>query len=170
MKLNLGCGSQNLAGYVNVDQPIAVSKHDQSVDLEQLPWPWDDNSIDEVAMWCSLEHLTFADQKIREVHRILKPGGVFVGAVPYVGSHDAFQALDHRSFFTEKSFDTVCGISGYDALGHGEKPLFKAIYIRLDANGDTTLKRIRNMIPCRKLIRHFLWNMYDGVSWRMVKL
>lgn len=167
-KLNLGCGSSYLPGYINVDQPIATSKHDLSVDLEVLPWPWDDNSVDEVYMQDSLEHLTFPDQKIREVHRILKSGGVFWGGVPYAHSDGAFQATDHRCFFTEKSFDTVCGLGGYDALG--SKQLFRPEYIRLTAQAITPKAKLRNLIPFRMFLRHWLRNMYDSVQWKMYKL
>ncbi len=103
-KLNLGCGSKCLSGYVNVDHPRTVTPKDVDHDLEKLPWPFDDNSADEILMQDSLEHLTFPDEKVNEVHRILKPGGVFWGGVPYAHSDGAVQCFEHRWLFTEKSF------------------------------------------------------------------
>jgi len=170
LKLNLGCGSDYREGYVNVDHPRSVPKKDVAHNLEVLPWPFADGSADEILMNGALEHLTFPDDKINEVHRILKVGGVFHGFVPYAHADGAFQALDHRWFFTEKSFDTICGISGYDALG--SKQLFRPEYIRLVACSNTPKTRMRSMIPVpvRMFLRHWLWNMFDDVEFRMVKV
>ena len=55
MKLNLGCGYDYREGYVNVDK--YSEKADQRIDLESLPWPWEDNSVEEVLLIHTLEHL-----------------------------------------------------------------------------------------------------------------
>jgi predicted SAM-dependent methyltransferase len=54
VKLNLGCGSQMLAGFCNVDK---FGDPDLTWDLETLPWPWADNSVEEVLLSHVLEHL-----------------------------------------------------------------------------------------------------------------
>ena len=54
LKLNLGCGSKILEGYVNVDK---FGNPDQKVDLEVFPWPWKDNSVKEIILSHVLEHL-----------------------------------------------------------------------------------------------------------------
>jgi ubiquinone/menaquinone biosynthesis C-methylase UbiE len=167
MKLNLGCGSKNLPGYINVDHPRTATAKDVAHDLEKLPWPFEDNSADEILMQDALEHLTFPDEKINEVHRILKPGGVFWGGVPYAHSDGAVQALEHRWFFTEKSFDYLCeGRSGY-VLG---KPLFRVQYIRLATANNTPKTKLRNLIPFRSFLRHWLRNMYDEVEFKLIKI
>ena len=56
MKLNLGCGHDHKEGYVNVDVSD-LGKPDMVVDLEVLPWPWQDSSIDEILIKHTLEHL-----------------------------------------------------------------------------------------------------------------
>lgn len=57
-------------------------------DLNQLPWPFEDHTFDEVHAYEVLEHLgTQGDWKaffdhFGEIHRILKPGGVLCASVP----------------------------------------------------------------------------------------
>jgi predicted SAM-dependent methyltransferase len=56
VNLNLGCSSYIMPGWVNVDcRPLPGV--DVVCDLEQIPWPWKDNSVDEVLMSHFLEHL-----------------------------------------------------------------------------------------------------------------
>ncbi|HVC12183.1 MAG TPA: hypothetical protein VNE59_11135 [Burkholderiales bacterium] len=56
LRLNLGCGANRMAGWVNVDREASLAP-DQVVDLERFPWPWPDDSADEVLLNHVLEHL-----------------------------------------------------------------------------------------------------------------
>ena len=47
MKLNLGCGKDYIDGWVNVDF-YDDSKCDVTHDLEEFPWPWEDDSVSEI--------------------------------------------------------------------------------------------------------------------------
>lgn len=51
-------------------------------------------SFDAVVMWHVLEHLERAHDTLHEVHRMLRPGGVFLVAVPDFGSLEARAARD----------------------------------------------------------------------------
>jgi predicted SAM-dependent methyltransferase len=55
MKLNLGCGSDYRQGYINVDRVSGVA--DVVHDLNVFPYPWSDNSVDEIVARHILEHL-----------------------------------------------------------------------------------------------------------------
>ena len=92
MKLNMGCGNNKLAGYVNVDQS-EVCGPDFVWNLESLPWPWDDDSVDAVMFNHSLEHLgedsrTFLGI-MKELYRVCKDGAEISINVPHP-RHDNF--------------------------------------------------------------------------------
>ncbi len=86
MKLNLGCGNNHLEGYVNVDKEAGAAP-DQQVDLEVFPWPFDDNSVEEIQMSHVLEHLG-RDTDVflgimKELYRICAPDAQIVITVPH---------------------------------------------------------------------------------------
>ena len=80
MKLHLGCGSKKLDGYVNVD---VVGTPDKVCDLSAFPWPFEDDSADEIFSEHFLEHVIDFEKTILEIHRILKPNGVLHFRVPH---------------------------------------------------------------------------------------
>lgn len=98
MKLNLGCGSHHLPGYCNVDK-FAAAKPDRVVDLERLPWPWEDDSAEEVVLHHVLEHLgrdtdTFLGI-VRELYRICRNGALLRITVPHPRHQDFLQDPTH---------------------------------------------------------------------------
>lgn len=99
MKLNMGCGNGVRTGWVNADGFLErpdVVKADLIND-----WPWPDNTFDEVYMSHVLEHVPFiyydhnGTQRdvifkiMEEIHRVLRPEGVFHFKVPMAGSYAA---------------------------------------------------------------------------------
>jgi hypothetical protein len=91
-KLHLGCGNKKLDGFINVDK-FHTDASDLTVDLEQLPWPWEDNSIDEIKMIHVLEHIGQSTEIylgiIKEIYRICKNDAVIEIHVPHP-RHDNF--------------------------------------------------------------------------------
>jgi SAM-dependent methyltransferase len=82
-RLNLGCGDQDIKnGYVNVD--FRDIPGTTMVDLEKFPWPWPNNTFDEILMFDILEHFSFlnTEKVISEIWRILKPDGFVDIQVP----------------------------------------------------------------------------------------
>ena len=94
MKLNLGCGHNKRQGWVNVDHSDTCAP-DMVVNLEQTPWPWPDDSVEEVLMSHVLEHLgeqTSVYLSIwRELYRVCKDGARVFIFVPHP-RHDDFLA------------------------------------------------------------------------------
>lgn len=93
-------GAEAWNGLVKVDFN-ADHKPDIVHDLTRLPYPFEDNSADEIHMYDTWEHLgqqgdfeTFFAQWT-ELWRILKPGGLFFGISPHWSSPWAWMDPGH---------------------------------------------------------------------------
>ena len=104
MKINLGCGKDIKEGWINVDA-IPLEGIDIVHNLNEFPYPFDDNSADYILMKHTLEHLDDVVGVMEECHRILKPGGKIEIIVPYYKHEGAFEDPTHKHFFTEHSMD-----------------------------------------------------------------
>lgn len=96
LKLDLGCGLTPRKGFVGVDLYTGPRK----VDLFDFPWPWADDSVDDV--WCShfIEHMPRGSWVpfVDELWRILKPGASATILHPNLKSARAFQDPTHQDF------------------------------------------------------------------------
>ena len=82
VKLNLGAGEDRREGYINVDWND-LAKPDVKHNLNQFPYPFEDNKFDEIMASHVLEHLDKPFDVMKEFHRILKPGGQLIIKVPH---------------------------------------------------------------------------------------
>lgn len=92
MKLNLGCGSVILKDFVNVDK-FDFYKPNIVHDLEVFPYPFQDNSVDEIILSHVLEHIgqipDVFNEIIKELYRICRNGSLINITVPHP-RHDDF--------------------------------------------------------------------------------
>jgi len=83
IKLNLGSGPQKLDGYTNVD---IQERHNPDIiwDLRNIPYPWNDNTIDSILLSHVIEHISYRKhtEVFKELYRILKPGGFLTIVCP----------------------------------------------------------------------------------------
>jgi len=95
MKINLGCGSTPLEGYVNVDmdtlEDLKLRYPNRSFPDDTIIQQWDifnlpveDGSVDEIRADCLFEHLNFKEERLifEESKRVLKTGGLLNISVP----------------------------------------------------------------------------------------
>jgi hypothetical protein len=87
-RINLGAGKDSTPGWVNVDM-IDLPNIDVVHNLMNFPYPFEDNSADEIKAVDVLEHLPpyigevhGVIKFIEECHRILKPGGTLFLQTP----------------------------------------------------------------------------------------
>jgi predicted SAM-dependent methyltransferase len=90
LKLNLGSGLDRREGWINLDcSKYTKDMHlDVDHDLNKFPYPFPDNSIDEIYMRHILEHLEQQDKVLAELYRILKPGGTIMLIYPFWNNID----------------------------------------------------------------------------------
>ena len=92
MKLNLGCGNKILDGYVNLDK-FAYYNSNIVHDLEKFPYPFEDDSAEEILLTHVLEHIgqdpEIFNSILKELYRISKNKALIDIYVPHP-RHDDF--------------------------------------------------------------------------------
>ena len=111
VNLNLGAGSKKIDNYLNVDK-FNTFNPDVIHDLEKFPYPFEENSVDNIILSHVLEHIgqnpdTF-NLIMKELYRICKKGAIIDITVPHP-RHD-----DFLSDPTHVRPITVLGLSLYD--------------------------------------------------------
>lgn len=142
--LELGCGdasfTRDLARFTKNVFAIDVSSKQVAINTQKYPairfithdlseaLPFADNRFQ--AVWCSevLEHLFDPGFALREMHRVLKPGGFIMVTVPY---HGLFKNLcialfkwdrhfdpeyPHIRFFTKNTLCRLCAKAGFAGI------------------------------------------------------
>lgn len=103
MKVNLGCGLTHKKGWLNIDK-FDFETVDKIMDLEKGDWNIESNSVEEIDCRMVLEHLEIPTHIFfKEVHRILKKGGIIRLIVPHYTGRYAFYD-EHKKFFTYQAF------------------------------------------------------------------
>jgi len=122
----------------------------QTVDLNRDPLPFPDRHFDGVAMLAVLEHVFDPYSAIREIHRVLRPGGELVIDVPNaasltnrarilfgrlpVTSADTGWDGGHLHYFTKHALDRFLRKEGFDVLARkttGGRPRAREWWISL---------------------------------------
>ncbi len=103
-KLHLGCGKVILDGYINLDFK-KLPGVDVVHNLEKKPYPFKDDTFDEVYGRHIVEHLDNLITVMEELHRIVRNDGTIKIIAPYFSGEGAFNDPTHKRFFTWKTFD-----------------------------------------------------------------
>lgn len=109
--LHLGCGQDYRRGEHNVDA-VADVQPDEVVDLNDHPWPWENESFAHVRANHVLEHLTDIEAALRECARVLRPGGQLLTRWPM--GLDAIADPDHKHVWTWRTPEFYCGARHWD--------------------------------------------------------
>jgi predicted SAM-dependent methyltransferase len=103
LQLNIGAAVTRIPGFVNID--IAPNA-DISLDLNRDRLPFNDNSVDLVFSYHTVEHVENYLFALGEIHRVLKHKGKFLLGVPYVtATRSNLVNPYHHQNFDEYSFD-----------------------------------------------------------------
>ncbi len=102
--LDIGCGPQPVSWYLGDYPPHLISGIDPLMpEKEEHPFefyqgvaeflPWGDDEFDVVIVATSLDHVLLLDKVLREVHRVLKPGGRFLTWVYFVSGAKCYDPM-----------------------------------------------------------------------------
>lgn len=103
VKLNLACGQIKIDGFVGIDK-IKTDAVDIVHDLETFPWPFEDNSVDEVHCSHYIEHTADLIAFVDEMWRVMKLGAKATIIAPYYASIRAWQDPTHKRAISEMTF------------------------------------------------------------------
>lgn len=99
MKIDLCGGFSKPDGYTSID----LENGDITADLNK-GIPLADNSVGIVRAHDALEHIANKQMIMKEIHRVLAPGGILLSSTPSTDGRGAFQDPTHVSFWNENSF------------------------------------------------------------------
>lgn len=97
--LNLGPGEKHIDGAIELDWP--------EWDAETMPIPFADNSVDMIHCYHFLEHIANTHFIMKEIQRVLKPGGHINIVVPHYKAQIMAQDPDHKTAFCETTWNNV---------------------------------------------------------------
>lgn len=102
-KLNIGAGQTYIPGFMNID---ISPKADITLDLGKDKLPLEEDSVDLIFSYHTLEHVPDYLFALSEIHRVLRHGGCFLLGVPYVTLTEYHLVNPyHLHNFNEFSFD-----------------------------------------------------------------
>ena len=101
--------------YINLDSCEAV-RPDVIWDLNRFPYPFEDNTFDEILAYSILEHLDDLVKVMEELHRIAKPRATLDVRVPYWDGYGFASDPTHKRMFTEHTFAFFTGEADYSFI------------------------------------------------------
>jgi len=119
-KLHIGCGKDIKEGYVNLDK-LKLPGVDVVQDLDKFPYPFKENTFEEVYTSHTLEHVKDLIATMQELHRIAKPHARIVIRVPHFSCGTNYRDPTHLRYFSYFTFDFFTTDSFY------RLPTFKVI-------------------------------------------
>jgi SAM-dependent methyltransferase len=101
--LDIGCGVNKFPGSIGMDVNPRTNA-DVIHDLDDLPYPFADDSFDEVIGRHVIEHVTNPLAVMCELHRITRAGGIVKLVAPHWTNPDFATDLTHRNHLNSYSF------------------------------------------------------------------
>lgn len=102
--LDFGCGKDKIENSIGIDK-IKSKTVDILHNLDQYPYPFEDNFFDLVVCKHSISHIKDLEQTMLEIFRILKPGGRLLIIAPHFSSDNTFTDYTIKHFFGYRTLD-----------------------------------------------------------------
>lgn len=182
LKLNLGSGSRRIEGFLNVDYS-AECKPDIVMDLERLPWDFEQDSVSHILMSHVLEHLGQSPVVflgiMKELYRVCRNEALIDIIVPHPAHDDYVSDPTHVRPITHLTlalFDREENLR-WRKGGAANSPLalqcgvnFKITEVkyRMDQEAETALRNIETNDPSlAAIIKRFGRNVIRSSSFRL---
>lgn len=101
-RLNIGCGRDYRAGWLNVD---LKGDPDLRWDLDRMPYPLPRGHFEHIAALDVVEHLQDVKAFVEEAHALLAPGGILEITTPHFSCANSYVDPTHRHHLSYFSFD-----------------------------------------------------------------
>jgi SAM-dependent methyltransferase len=122
--LDVGCGVKKFPGSIGIDRNID-SRADVLCDLDRFPYPFRDNSFDQVRAVHVIEHVADVIRTMEEFHRLVRSGGDVFIATPHYTDFSSFCDPTHRWHLNSFSFryfgENNAGFGYYTRCRYREK-------------------------------------------------
>ena len=129
--LDIGCGrGEFLRGFIDcgvqghgVDRSRTAERycpeaelHTADLENEELPYP--DNHFDVIYSKSVIEHFYYPEKLVKEMFRVLKPGGLLITMCPdwEYNVRNYFEDYTHRTPFTQTSLRDIQMIHGFENI------------------------------------------------------
>ena len=189
--LVLGCGENKVPNSIGLDN-VQLPGVDVEHDLLNLPYPFENESIDKIYLRHVIEHFAFENINfiMNECNRILKNDGLLVITVPHVFSISAFIDPTHRSFFTfgsgkfwdensskayYKEFQfkwklirTVCRVNWFDWKSYRLKKLNNILSSIIEKRLNKALTSINNPSYADRKVKKLSFQLVE-IEWNFIK-
>ncbi|MBU3907046.1 MAG: class I SAM-dependent methyltransferase [Nanoarchaeota archaeon] len=131
-RLNIACGNKYVSSddnteWVNLDIDDKDTygekiKVDIKWDLEKFPYPFKDNTFDEIRAWAIIEHISDDKRFIKELTRITKENGIIDIIVPHFSHANAFRDPTHKHYYSYESIS-------FPQLNNGNRVIYKKLRV-----------------------------------------
>jgi SAM-dependent methyltransferase len=125
--LDIGCGSAKTPGAVGLD--ISPDTDADIVhNLDELPYPIEDASFDQILMQDVIEHVREPIKVLEELHRIARPGARIQLRTPHFSSILAYGDPTHRHYFSTIAIRSLAE----PRFAHYTDVRFRVVHVTLD--------------------------------------
>ena len=164
VRLNVGAGLSYIPEFINVD---VSARAEVQVDLGREQLPFEDDSVDVVFSYHTLEHIGDYLFALGEIHRVLKHGGRFLVGVPYVTLTE-FNLVNpyHLHNFSEYSFDFFDPQNKLKGSAAEEHRIFRKIFHRYHYTAEFECVSE----PMRTWCRRHLFNVVNRIDFGLLAI
>lgn len=151
MKLNVGCGTHRLKGYVNIDKSPEHGDIQCELGVDRLPY--DDNTVEEILAFHVLEHIPNPLDAMQELYRVAKPDARILIRVPYGATATAWDDPTHVRPYFPSSF-RYFSQAAYARADYGYRGDWIVETLRLGISGEMITKFQESQIDVAFACQH----------------